>query len=128
MKDTVSLDDLDKEIADRLNSYRSDVAAKIKKLTQQEVKRLVKLTRQRAPVRTGSFKKQIASVVEDNGVVGSKGTWYVKAPDYRLTHLLVHGHQLRQGGRTRPNDFLEKSVEEVEKSYIEGIEKAVREG
>ena len=128
MKDTVSLDDLDREIAERLNSYRSDVAAKIKKLTQQEVKRLVKLTRQRAPERTGSYIAHIASTVEDNGVVGSKGTWFVKAPDYRLTHLLVHGHQLRQGGRTRPNDFLEKSVEEVEKSYMEGIEKAVREG
>ena len=123
----IKIDDLDKAISGQFSEYNSNVAARILKLTKTQTRKLVKLTRQRAPKRTGSFRKHISSVVEDNGVFGAKGTWYVKAPDCRLTHLLVHGHQKRNGGRTKPDGFLETSLSEVEEEYLEGIKKAVKE-
>lgn len=125
MKDKITIDDLDEAISEQLGAYKTDVAKRILKLTKASVRKLVRLTRQRAPERTGNFKRHISSSVEDKGALGSKGIWYVKAPDYRLTHLLVHGHQKRNGGRTKPNDFLSTSLEEVESEYIKEIEKAV---
>ncbi|MED9968598.1 MAG: hypothetical protein UFA98_01105 [Ruminococcus sp.] len=123
----VNIDDLGKAIAGQLDIYKSNVADRILKLTKAQTRKLVKLTRQRAPKQTGSFRQHISSDVENNGIFGSKGTWYVKDPDYRLTHLLVHGHQTRSGGRTKPDDFLETSLSEVEDEYFEEIKKAVKE-
>lgn len=123
----IKIDDLDKAIAGQFDVYKSNVAARILKLTKAQTRKLVKLTRQRAPKQTGRFRKHISSAVENNGIFGAKGTWYVKDPDYRLTHLLVHGHQTRSGGRTKPDDFLETSLDEVEEEYLEEIKKAVKE-
>ena len=124
MKDTISINDLDKAIAERLDSYSSEVTRRVRKVTNSTIKKLVRKTRERAPKDTGSFAGHIASTYEDGGCT-YKGVWYVKDPDYRLTHLLVHGHQLRNGGRTKPNSFLADSVDEVADEYVKALEKAV---
>ncbi len=124
MKDTISINDLDRAIAEQLDNYSSAVTQRVRKVTTGAIRKLVRKTRERAPKDTGSFAGHIASTYEDGGST-YKGIWYVKAPDYRLTHLLVHGHQKRNGGRTKPNDFLSTSLEEVESEYIKEIEKAV---
>ena len=124
MKDTISINDLDKAIAERLDSYSSEVTRRVRKVTTGAIRKLVRKTRERAPKDTGSFAGHIASTYEDGCT--SKGVWYVKDPDYRLTHLLVHGHQLRNGGRTKPNSFLADSVDEVADEYVKGLEKAVK--
>ncbi len=124
MKDTISINDLDKAIAERLDSYSSEVTRRVRKVTNSTIKKLVRKTRERAPKDTGSFAGHIASTYEDGGST-YKGVWYVKDPDYRLTHLLVHGHQLRNGGRTKPNSFLADSVDEVADEYVKALEKAV---
>lgn len=125
MKDTISIIDLDKAIAERLDSYSSEVTQRVRKVTTSAIRKLVRKTRERAPKDTGSFAGHIASTYEDGGYT-YKGVWYVKDPDYRLTHLLVHGHQLRNGGRTKPNSFLVDSVDEVADEYVKGLEKAVK--
>lgn len=138
MKDSVSIHDLDAAIAKRLDTYRSDLAGRVFKATQKTEKLLVKLTKERAPKysgkprkggrKSGTFVKAIRGTTEDNGVFGSKAIWYVGGKEYRLTHLLVHGHQLRQGGRTKGNTFLERSVEEAADAYIKELTEAVKDG
>ena len=52
--------------------------------------------------------------------------WYVKAPDHRLTHLLVHGHATRNGGRTKPDPFLHNALADVLPEYEKAVEEAVK--
>ena len=125
-KDKISIDDLADAIGERLTVYQSETARKILGVNKSTMKRFVKITKQTAPRRTGKFAKAIRSTVEDNGITGSKGIWYVGGKEYRLTHLLVNGHQLRQGGRTKGDPFLENALESVADEYIKGIEEAVK--
>ena len=122
----ITIDDLADAIGERLTVYQSETARKILGVTKSTMKRFVKITKQTAPRRTGKFAKAIRSTVEDNGITGSKGIWYVGGKEYRLTHLLVNGHQLRQGGRTKGDPFLENALESVADEYIKGIEEAVK--
>ena len=122
----ITIDDLADAIGERLTVYQSETARKILGVTKSTMKRFVKITKQTAPHRTGKFAKEIRSTVEDNGLTGSKGIWYVGGKEYHLTHLLVNGHQLRQGGRTKGDPFLENALESVADEYIKGIEEAVK--
>ena len=122
----ITIDDLADAIGKRLTVYQSETARKILGVNKSTMKRFVKITKQTAPRRTGKFAKAIRSTVEDNGITGSKGIWYVGGKEYRLTHLLVNGHQLRQGGRTKGDPFLENALESVADEYIKGIEEAVK--
>ena len=124
--DKITIDDLADAINERMTVYQSDTARKVLKVTKNTMKRFVKITKQTAPRRTGKFAKAIRSTVEDNGITGSKGIWYVGGKEYRLTHLIVNGHQLRQGGRTKGDPFLENALEEIADEYIKGIEEAVK--
>lgn len=124
--DKITIDDLADAIGERLTVYQSETARKILGVTKSTMKRFVKITKQTAPRRTGKFAKAIRSTVEDNGITGSKGIWYVGGKEYHLTHLLVNGHQLRQGGRTKGDPFLENALESVADEYIKGIEEAVK--
>ena len=136
-KDKISIDDLTDAIGERLRVYQGETAHKVLNVTQKTMKRFVKITKQRAPRQLfnanrkskrqpGTFAKAIRSTVEDNGITGSKGIWYVGGKEYPLTHLLVNGHQLRQGGRTKGDPFLENALEEIADEYIKGIEEAVK--
>lgn len=136
-KDKISIDDLADAIGERLTVYQSETAHKVLNVTKKTMRRFVKITKQTAPrqtvnpkrkrtLRAGTFARAIRSTVEDNGITGSKGIWYVGGDEYRLTHLIVNGHQLRQGGRTKGNPFLDNSLDEISEEYIKGLEEAVK--
>lgn len=118
--------DLGKAIEEELTIYHKDVIERINKLSQEAAKTLVKKTKETAPKRTGSFRKNISSKVLEKSPRGDKYVWYVKAPDHRLTHLLVHGHAKKNGGRVKGDPFLKNALDEVIPAYERDVEEAIK--
>jgi hypothetical protein len=124
-----TLEGLGDAIAKELTIYDENLTERINNLSAQAAKDLVTKTRATAPVGfRGSFKKNIAWKRVGKSWRSSKYAWYVKAPDYRLTHLLVHGHETRDGGRTRPDPFLANALAEVLPDYEKDVEEACKNG
>lgn len=126
MAKTIRLDELGAAITNELTIYHEDVTKKVNELSETAVKELVKKTKATAPKASGSFKKNIASKVLEKNPNGDKHVWYVKSPDHRITHLLVHGHRTRNGGRTKANPFLKNALDEVLPEYEKAVEEAVK--
>lgn len=128
MANTIKVEDLGTVIGQELEVYHQNVIDALNAAGDKAVKNLVKKTRATAPVgERGSFKKSISSKTE-KGARGNKHIWYVKAPDYRLTHLLVHGHATKDGGRTKADPFLANAVAEVIPEYERDVEEALKNG
>ena len=119
-----------------LEIYSQDVQDAIVDVTETWMKTLVRETKRTAPrgPRNGQFRKNISADYRELRRVKSlrgrtiRATWYVKAPDYRLTHLLVHGHATRNGGRTRANPFLQNAVDFVIPGYEHDLEEVLKHG
>lgn len=129
MAKSVKLTDISAAIEQELTLYHADVTKALDALSAEAVKSLVQKTKAAAPKgKRGSFKKNISSKQARKDLNGSAYVWYVKAPDYRLTHLLVHGHAKKGGGRTKSNPFLQNAVDEVLPEYQKNVEEALRNG
>lgn len=126
MSRNIKLDDLGDAITNELTTYHRNITEKVNECGRAAIKKLVKQTRAKAPVGDrGSFKKSIASKETDAGHGMKAFTWYVKAPNHRLTHLLVHGHATKDGGRTSGDPFLANALDQVLPEYEKDIEEAV---
>ena len=122
---TVSIDQLGTAISAVLDGYSAEVKEKVDQAGEKAIKKLVKLTKASAPVQTGSFYRNISWMAKPNVYGGKDFHWHVKAPDYRLTHLLVHGHATVNGGRVSGDPFLHKALDEVLPEYLEDVEEAL---
>ena len=127
MSKTIGFDGLSKAIADELTTYHKDVIEKVNDAGREAAEKLKKLTKAKAPKDTGSFRKNIAVKEETASATGDKKyTWHVKAPDYRKTHLLVHGHATQNGGRVPGDPFLQNALDEVLPEYEKNVEEALK--
>lgn len=122
----IKQDKLAEELQKELTLYHKDIVRAVDELSSAAVKQLVKITRRTAPQGARkSYKKHIAGKILRQDINGSTYVWYVKPPDHRLTHLLVHGHATKDGGRTKADPFLRKAVDEVLPDYEQAVEEAI---
>ena len=132
-------DNLRDEIERTLTIYSEDINEKLREVTKESMKMLVKETKATAPRgrREGkdSYRRHITADYtgtkrSPRGLKGQdvNAVWYVKAPDYRLTHLIVYGHATRDGGRTRANPFLQNAVDKVIPEYEQKVQEAISNG
>lgn len=125
----ISPNNLQDAIRRELTVYSENLTEAVNAAGEQAVKKLVKRTKATAPVGVrGTFKKNISSKEIESVSGMKKYVWHVKAPDHRLTHLLVHGHVTPTGGRTRANPFLKNALAEVLPEYEKAVEEAVKNG
>lgn len=127
MSKTIKPSNLGDAIEQELTTYHQGVIERVNEAGKSAAAKLKKLTQASAPVASGSFKKNIAIKEETNSATGMKKfIWHVKAPDHRITHLLVHGHATRNGGRTKPNPFLKNALDTALPEYEEQVKEAVQ--
>lgn len=126
MAKTIKPSDLGAAIEQELTTYHKGVIERVNEAGRVAAAKLKKLTKASAPVASGSFKKNISVKEETNPATGMKSyIWHVKAPDHRLTHLLVHGHATRTGGRTKADPFLHNALDTVLPEYEEQVKEAI---
>jgi hypothetical protein len=128
MSKTIKPSDLSKAIRQELTLYSEGVTDRVNAAGRQAIQTLKRLTKASAPTMTGDFKKSIAVKEETDAATGMKKfIWYVKPPDHRITHLLVHGHATRDGGRTKADPFLKNALSAVLPEYEEQVKEALKE-
>ena len=129
--------DLRTQMEQALTVYSEEITEKLRGITQESMKQLVKETKATAPRgrRKGQYRRSITADYRGlkKSARGLKGqevsaVWYVRAPDYRLTHLLVHGHATNDGGRTRANPFLQNACDKVLPEYERKVQEAIQNG
>ena len=126
----ITPDKLTEAIGKELTIYGEEVEEKLRAVTRTSMAALVKKTKSTAPKgkRDGKYSQHIAGDFRGLKKGGRKisATWYVKAPEYRLTHLLVNGHATKDGGRTRSDPFLQNALDEVLPEFERGVEEALK--
>lgn len=122
-------EELGRAVQEELTIYSAGVVTALDAAGEKAIKELVKKTKATAPVgRRKSYRKNIAGKLLKKSDRGNTYVWYVKPPDHRLTHLLVHGHATKSGGRTRANPFLANALKQVLTDYEGEVEEALKNG
>lgn len=128
MSKNIRIDEVGDMIIDIVGDYTKQVKEGLNETTEHYGKELLKVTKSKAPVRTGTYKRHLAVKKEKNMFGDVKSTVYVKDPHYRLAHLLEKGHALPQGGRTKPQPHFKPAKEEVKSKYIRDIKDVIENG
>lgn len=103
--------DLANEIAKTLEAYSEEVEEQIDLIAEEVTNEAVNELKQTSPKRYGKYAKN------------SKGSFviYNADPTYRLTHLLEHGHVLRNGGRSKAIPHIKPVEEKVKEKFEQRI-------
>ena len=113
-------------IQDQLDLFVQEKVSAINSVGQKAIKKLVKLTKAAAPKRKGNYAKAITHTAKPDPVTGlQEFTWGARAPFHRLTHLLVHGHEAKDGGRVAGDPFLQNALDVVLPEYEVDVEEVL---
>ena len=126
----VALEDLGDAIAETLTVYGKETQDKVNKAGRKAIKEVVRKTKDTAPFNARAYHThyadQITSKTEKSRTGDEKHIWYAQSPAHRLTHLLVHGHETRDGGRTSGDPFLQNALDDVLPDYEKDVREAVK--
>lgn len=126
----VPIEGLADAVANELKLYEKNVMEGIRKQTDKSMRQLVQETKATAPVghRKKHYRDSITSKVTNQTLRAYEKTWYVRGSDYRLSHLLNNGHQLRDGGRYEGTQFITKASVSVIEDYEAAIKEVLERG
>lgn len=130
MAKAIKPQDLGEAIAKELTIYGKERQDKVNKAGRKAIKEVVRKTKDTAPFNARAYHQhytdQITSKSEPSRTGDETHIWYVKPPGHRLTHLLVNGHETRDGGRTRADPFLQNALDSVLPDYEKEVEEALK--
>lgn len=119
-------EDFAKEFSKLTANISSEAISVTKKAVDKTAKETNRVIKDSADFknRTGEYVKAFTVTTTKETKWTKEKTWHVKAPHYRLTHLLEYGHATRNGGRTRAFPHISKGADYAEKR----IEELITEG
>lgn len=124
----ISIDKLANEIASELAKYSQEVVEKVNISSERVGKAAVKRLKQTSPKKTGKYAKSWAMTTEKAIGQPDLRIIHAKAPHYRLTHLLEHGHAKRGGGRVEGRPHIRPAEEEVIREFTREVEEVIKRG
>ena len=131
----IIVDQLAAEIAKALAEYSQDVVEKVNVSSEKVGKAAVKQLKQTSPKRPGSGKYAKAWTIKTEPEVGQPHTRivHVKAPHYRLAHLLEYGHAVANAGPGKKDrvdgiPHIRPAEEEVIREFTAAVEEAIKRG
>lgn len=122
------------ELRDIVQVYVRQNAERFDELTLVAIRRLVKLTRQSAPrgkredgaeVRPRFHTSISYRKLKTYWYGASSYLWFVKAPNYRLTHLLAKARRTRNHRVIPGNPFLQNALDTALREYEENIRRYI---
>lgn len=121
----VLVDEMDQAISEQLQKYAGAITEDMKDSLRESAKEIRRDISRNSPVRTGKYKKSwsVKKLSEDSTgldlVVHSKNR-------YQLTHLLEHGHALRNGGRVEGKPHIKPAEEAGKKKLVESLKEKIQ--
>jgi len=124
----ISVDKLAAEIARELSKYSQKVVEKVNISSERIGKEAVKQLKRTSPKRTGEYAKSWTMTTETAVGQPHRRIIHVKAPHYRLTHLLEYGHAKVGGGRVEGKPHIRPAEEMVIQEFVREVEEAIEHG
>jgi hypothetical protein len=107
-----------REIQRALQMYARDVAEEVEQAKKDVTDVLKKNVERDSPERRPSYKKGWRIKKVKNSLILHNKT------DYQLTHLLEHGHALRNGDRTEGKPHIRPNEEIAVREFLNRVERA----
>ena len=124
----VRAEQLTEEIGKDLQMYSDEVTEELRRSTRKAMRKLVNETKETAPVgrRKAHYRDNITSRSLESSKLREVQQWYVKDPDYRLSHLLNSGHVIWNTSQDyKGTKFIEKAEEKIEKEHQKDVERII---
>ena len=122
----VQAKDIGAALERELTIYTTQVQARVNKASADAAEQLRAVTRATAPKKSGDYRRKIAVTEQAVGHGVVSYIWHVKSPEHRLTHLLVHGHALPNGRRTKAHPFLHNAWRAIQPAYEAAVKEAIK--
>lgn len=131
MSHLIHVDQLDSAVQQILEEYGEEVKADVVEVTEKVAKEAKATVKNAAPVgaRKGKYKKNIDVKQTQDSALETQHTVYVKAPEYRLTHLLEFGHATADGtGRTKEIKHWQNGQDYVDQNFEKELRDKIERG
>ncbi len=121
----ISPDELAEKVMEGLKEYADLCADELKEAINEAAKDAKAELKETSPKDTGKYSGNW-SVKKISETANTVDVAVYSPKHYRLTHLLEHGHALRQGGRARAFPHIGPAQEHAEEKVINRVEKALK--
>ncbi len=112
----ISIEQLQAEVQNIVKEYADDVEQCLDLASTQYAKIAKRELQETSPARTGHYAKGWA--YRKSNSKHKKGAIVHNASSYQLTHLLEHGHALRNGGRAKAIPHIKPVEEKISQDFV----------